>query len=124
MQFLLLYYYEYLLTHVHLSHTIYYNIQALRNSKSSLLSAGGISYWEWSALVTFALPQGRFVAYSLLPAQACVGEVSLLLTWMVTDFNGDIRLNFLAHHDSPEERDDTMFSPEVLMYMCKTILNE
>ena len=40
------------------------------------------------------------------------------------DFDSDIRLNFLAHHNSPEERDDIMFSPEVLMYMCKAILKE
>ena len=40
------------------------------------------------------------------------------------DFDGDIRLNFLAHHDSPKERDDIMFSPEVLIYMCKAILNK
>ena len=40
------------------------------------------------------------------------------------DFDSDIRLNFLAHHDSSEERDDTMFSPEVLTYMCKAILNK
>ena len=50
MQFLLLYYYKYSLMHVHLSHTIYYITEALRNSKSSLLSTGGISYWERSAL--------------------------------------------------------------------------
>ena len=40
------------------------------------------------------------------------------------NFDSDIRLNFLAHHDSPEERDNIMFSPEVLTYMCKAILNK
>ena len=40
------------------------------------------------------------------------------------DFDSDIRLDFLAHHNSPKERDNIMFSPEVLMYMCKAILNE
>ena len=43
---------------------------------------------------------------------------------MVMDFDGDIRFDFLAHHNSPEERDNIMFSPEVLMYMCKAILKE
>ena len=80
MQFLLLYYYEDLLMHVHLSCTIYYNIQVLRNSKLSLLSAGGISYWERSALWPLCHPGGKFVAYSLHPAKADVGEVPLLLT--------------------------------------------
>ena len=40
------------------------------------------------------------------------------------DFDSDIRLDFLAHHNSPEERNDTMFPPDILMYMHKTILNE
>ena len=40
------------------------------------------------------------------------------------DFDGDIRLDFLAHHNSPERRDNIMFSPDILMYMCKTILEE
>ena len=43
---------------------------------------------------------------------------------MVTNFNGDIILNFLTHHDSLEEWDDTMFSPDILKYMCKMILEE
>ena len=49
MQFPLLYYSEDSLTHVPVSRTINYNIQVLRNSKLSLLSTGGISYWEISA---------------------------------------------------------------------------
>ena len=44
MQFFLLYYYKDMFTHVHISHTIYYNTEVLRNSKLSLLSAGSISY--------------------------------------------------------------------------------
>ena len=43
---------------------------------------------------------------------------------MVINFNSDIRLNFLAHHDSPEEWDNIMFSPEMLRYMHKTVLKE
>ena len=43
---------------------------------------------------------------------------------MVMDFDGDIRLNFLAHHDSSKQRDNTMLSPDVLMYMWKAILKE
>ena len=74
--------------------------------------------------MTFVSPQGRLVAYSLLLAIVHVSEVSLLLTWMVMNFNGDIRLNFLAHHGSPEEWDDIMFSPEVLRYMCKKVLKD
>ena len=66
MQFLLLYYYKYLLAHVYLSHTIYHNTEVLRNSKLSLLSAGGISYWERSALWPLCHPRRRSVAYSLL----------------------------------------------------------
>ena len=58
MQFSLLYCYKDSLTHVPVSCTIYYNIQVLRNSKSSLLSTGGISYWERSAC-DLALPQGE-----------------------------------------------------------------
>ena len=69
MQFLLLYYYEYSLMHVHLSCTIYYNTEVLRNSKSSLLSTNGISYWERSALWPLCHPRGRFMAYSLLPTE-------------------------------------------------------
>ena len=37
------------------------------------------------------------------------------------DFDGDIRLDFLAHHNSLR-RDNTMFPPDVLMYMHKAIL--
>ena len=102
-QFLLLYHYKDWLMHVLVSHTIYYNTEVLRNSKLSLLSASGISYWERSALWPLCCPRGRFIAYSLLPTRSLVGEVSLLSTKASTDFNGDIRLNFLAHHDSPEE---------------------
>ena len=43
---------------------------------------------------------------------------------MVTNFDGDIRLDFLTHHDSPEEWDNIMFSPDILRYMCKTVLKE
>ena len=90
MQFSLLYYYKDSLTHVPVLCTIYYNIQALRNSKLSLLSAGGISNWERDQLCDlFVSPQGRFVAYSLLPADIYAGEVSLLSTWTVMDFNSD-----------------------------------
>ena len=64
------------------------------------------------------------MAYSLLPTTVYAGEVSLLSTWMVTNFDSDIRLNFLTHHDSPEEWDNIMSSPDVLRYMCKTILKE
>ena len=53
-----------------------------------------------------------------------MGEVPLLSTWTVTDFNSDIRLNFLNHHNSPEEWDDTMFSSDMLRYMCKAALEE
>ena len=86
MQFLLLYHYKYSLSHVHLSCTIYYNTEALRDSKSSLLSTGGISFWERSALWPLCCPRGRFMAYSLLPTKVYMGEVPLLLTWtsMVT----------------------------------------
>ena len=73
MQFLLLYHYKYSLMHVHLSHTIYYNTEVLRNSKLSLLSAGGISYWERSALWPLCHPRGRFMAYSLLPTEVYMG---------------------------------------------------
>ena len=48
-QFLLLYNYMNSLMHVLVSCTIYYNTEVLRNSKLSLLSADGISYWERSA---------------------------------------------------------------------------
>ena len=64
------------------------------------------------------------MAYSLVPATVYAGEVSQLLTRMVTNFNGDIRLNFFAHHNSPEEQDNIMFSPEVLRYMHKAVLKE
>ena len=40
------------------------------------------------------------------------------------NFDGDIRLDFLAHYDSPDRRDNNMFSPDILMYMCKAILKE
>ena len=53
-----------------------------------------------------------------------MGEVLLLLTQTVTDFDGDIRLNFFTHHDSPGERDNAMFSPDVPRYMHKAILNK
>ena len=42
----------------------------------------------------------------------------------VMNHDGDIRLNFLAHHDSPEEWDTIMFSPEMLRHMHKTVLEE
>ena len=53
-----------------------------------------------------------------------MGEVPQLLTWMVTNFNSDIRLDFLAHHNSPEEWNNIMFLPDILRYMHKTILEE
>ena len=62
---------------------------SIRNSKLSLLSAGGIFYWGRSALWPLCCPRGRFMAYSLLPARSLVGEVSLLSTWTVVDFDGD-----------------------------------
>ena len=103
MQFLLLYHYKDWLTHVLVLCTIYYNTEVLRNSKLSLLSAVGISYWERSALWPLCHPRGRSMAYSLLPARSLAGEESLLLTKMSTDFDSDIILDFLAHHDSSEE---------------------
>ena len=74
--------------------------------------------------MTFVSPQGEICGIFLTSCKSLCSEVPLLLTWTVTDFNGDIRLDFLAHHNSPEERDNIMFSPEVLMYMCKAILKE
>ena len=64
------------------------------------------------------------MAYSLLPATVYVGEASLLLTWTVVNFDCDIRLDFLAHHNSPEKQDDIMFSPDILKYMHKMVLEE
>ena len=53
MQFFLLYYYEDMLMHVlyHVSYHVLYIMQytSTRNSKLSLLSAGGTSHWERSA---------------------------------------------------------------------------
>ena len=40
------------------------------------------------------------------------------------DFDSDIRLDFLAHHNSSKRKDNTMFSPDILMYMCKALLKE
>ena len=64
------------------------------------------------------------MAYSLLPARSLAGEVSQLLTQMVTDFNSDIRLDFFSPPQLPKRRDDIVFPPDVLMYMCKAILNK
>ena len=64
------------------------------------------------------------MAYPLLPTVVYMGEVPQLLTWTVTNFDSDIRLDFLAHHDSPEEQDDIMFPPEILQYMHKAVLKE
>ena len=62
MQFSLLYYYEDMLTHVlyHMSYHVLYITQytSARNSKSSLLSAGGISHWERSACDLCVTPEG------------------------------------------------------------------
>ena len=74
--------------HVPVLCTINYNRQVLRNSKLSLLSTGGISYWEIS-LWPLCCPRGGFVAYSPLPTTVYTGEVSLLSTWMVTNLNSD-----------------------------------
>ena len=85
MQFFLLYYYKDLLMHVHLSCTIYYNIQALRNSKSSLLSAGGISYWERSALWPLHHPRGDSWHIPYFPYRlAWVKYHSIQLSWSWT----------------------------------------
>ena len=64
------------------------------------------------------------MAYSLLPIKSRWVKYRSYQLRQVTDFDSDIRLDFLAHHNSPEERDDTMFSPDVLMYMHKAILDE
>ena len=40
------------------------------------------------------------------------------------DFDSDIRLNFLAHHNSLKGRDNTMFPPDILMYMHKALKEE
>ena len=53
-----------------------------------------------------------------------MGEVPLLSTWTVTNYDSDIRLNFLAHHNSSKRKDNTMFSPDILMYMHKALLKE
>ena len=62
MQFFLLYYYKDMLTHViyHMSYHVLYIMQytSARNSKSSLLSAGGISHWERSACDLCVAPGG------------------------------------------------------------------
>ena len=87
-QFFLLYYYEDSLMHVPVSHTINYNIQVLRNSKSSLLSTGGISYWERSAC-DFCIAPGEICGIFPTSCNVFMGEVPLLSTQMVTSFNGD-----------------------------------
>ena len=61
-QFSLLYYYEDMLMHVlyHVSYHVLYITQytSARNSKLSLLSAGGISHWERSACDLCVAPEG------------------------------------------------------------------
>ena len=125
MQFFLLYYYKDSIMHVFLLHTINYTRQAPRDSKSSLLSTP-IHWWNLLLRSVCDLCVALGETHGIFPTSCTVyvGEVSQLSTWMVTNFNSDIRLNFLAHHDSPEEQDDIMFSPDVLRYMCKTVLDE
>ena len=109
--------------HVPVSCTINYNIQALRNSKLSLLSAGGISS-ERDQLCDLYVTPGETHGIFLTSHNVCAGEVPLLSARMVTNFDSDIRLDFLTHHNSPGEQDNIMFSPDVLRYMHKTVLKE
>ena len=127
MQFFLLYYYKDMLMHVlyHMSYHVLYIMQytSTRDSKSSLLSTGGLFHQERSVCDLCVTPGGdswhlSYSSHHLKWVEHHSYRVSGPPTLTVT-----LDSTSYTHHDS-SRKDDTMFPPEVLMYMCKAILNK